>query len=73
MGLTGNALTLAELRDLGVRRVSIGGSLARAALALVRSAAREMRQHGSFTFANEQYAHNELCQFFASYDSPARD
>jgi 2-methylisocitrate lyase-like PEP mutase family enzyme len=69
MGLSGNTLTLAQLRDLGVRRVSIGGSLARAALELVRSAAREMRAHGSFTFANQQYPHAELCRFFASWPS----
>ena len=30
MGLTGGTLTMAELADLGVRRVTVGGSLARA-------------------------------------------
>jgi 2-methylisocitrate lyase-like PEP mutase family enzyme len=70
MGLSGNILTLTQLRDLGVRRISIGGSLARAALELVRCAAREMREHGSFTFANRQYAQAELCHFFASWDAP---
>jgi 2-methylisocitrate lyase-like PEP mutase family enzyme len=70
MGLSGNTLTLAQLRDLGVRRISIGGSLARAALELVRCAAREMREHGSFSFADRQYAHGELCRFFASWDPP---
>jgi 2-methylisocitrate lyase-like PEP mutase family enzyme len=68
MGLRGNAFTLAQLRDLGVRRVSIGGSLARAALELVRCAAREMREAGSFTFGDKQYAHAELCRFFAACD-----
>jgi 2-methylisocitrate lyase-like PEP mutase family enzyme len=72
MGLSGNTLTLAQLRDLGVRRVSIGGSLARAALELVRCAAREMREQGSFSFADRQYAHAELCRFFASWDPPSR-
>jgi 2-methylisocitrate lyase-like PEP mutase family enzyme len=72
MGLSGNTLTLAQLRDLGVRRISIGGSLARAALELVRCAAREMREHGSFSFADRQYAHAELCRFFASWDRPPR-
>ena len=69
MGLNGNALTVAQLRGLGVRRISIGGSLARAALGLVRRAAREMREQGSFAFAEQQIAHGELCQFFASWDS----
>jgi 2-methylisocitrate lyase-like PEP mutase family enzyme len=68
MGLSGNTLTVAQLRELGVRRVSVGGSLARAALGLIRRAAREMREQGSFAFADTQIAHGELCQFFASWD-----
>jgi 2-methylisocitrate lyase-like PEP mutase family enzyme len=68
MGLSGSPLTLEELRELGVRRVSIGGSLARATLELVRVAAREMREQGSFSYADKQYPHAELCRFFASYD-----
>jgi len=66
MGLAGETLTLAQLRAAGVRRISIGGSLARAALGLVRSAAREMLDHGSFAFADEQIADGELCQLFAA-------
>jgi 2-methylisocitrate lyase-like PEP mutase family enzyme len=65
MGLSGAPLTLAQLRAVGVTRVSIGGSLARAALGLVRRAAREMLQQGSFTFAGEQVADAELCELFS--------
>lgn len=39
MGLAGTPISLAELQDAGVARISIGGSLARATLGLVRSAA----------------------------------
>jgi 2-methylisocitrate lyase-like PEP mutase family enzyme len=48
-----SALSVAELGALGVRRVSIGGSLAVAALALVRRAAAELRQDGTFGYSRD--------------------
>jgi 2-methylisocitrate lyase-like PEP mutase family enzyme len=66
MGLTGSTFTVPQLDNLGVKRISIGGSLARSALGLVRRAAQEMREHGSFTFAEQQIPDAELCDFFAS-------
>ena len=65
MGLSGAPLSFEQLRDAGVRRISVGGSLARAALGLVRDAAHEMRHNGSFGFAERQIADGELCQLFA--------
>lgn len=44
-------LSLAELSELGVKRVSVGSALTRAAFAEVLRAAREMLDHGTFTFA----------------------
>lgn len=67
MGLTGSAFTVSQLSALGVKRISIGGSLARSALGLVRRAAQEMLQHGSFGFAEQQIPDAELCRFFASF------
>jgi 2-methylisocitrate lyase-like PEP mutase family enzyme len=58
-GLAGKPLTLAEFGRLGVRRVSIGGSLARAALGLVERAAQELRE-GRFDFTAEAIAHAEV-------------
>jgi 2-methylisocitrate lyase-like PEP mutase family enzyme len=46
-------LSVAQLESLGVRRVSIGGSLAVAALALVRRAAAELRDHGTFGYTRD--------------------
>ena len=40
--------TLAQFADLGVRRISVGGSLARAAWGGFLGAAREIADHGSF-------------------------
>lgn len=59
MGLTGTPLTLPELQRLGVRRVSVGGSLARAALAFVRRAADQIAA-GDFSFATDAIPHGEL-------------
>jgi 2-methylisocitrate lyase-like PEP mutase family enzyme len=42
------ALTLADAADLGVRRVSVGGALARAAWGGFMRAARELAERGSF-------------------------
>ncbi|HEU4629838.1 MAG TPA: isocitrate lyase/phosphoenolpyruvate mutase family protein [Gemmatimonadaceae bacterium] len=56
MGLVsadGAALTVADLAALGVRRISVGGALSRAALGAFVRAAREIREHGTFTFARD--------------------
>ena len=53
MGLRGVQLTLTELSDIGVRRVSVGSALYRAALGAFVRAAEEMRNAGSFSFAEE--------------------
>jgi 2-methylisocitrate lyase-like PEP mutase family enzyme len=41
--------TVAELRELGVRRISVGGALARAAWSGFLAAAEEIARHGTFT------------------------
>jgi 2-methylisocitrate lyase-like PEP mutase family enzyme len=53
MGLHGVQLSLAELSALGVKRISVGSALSRAALGAFLRAAREMKEHGTFTFASE--------------------
>ena len=53
MGLAGVSLSLDELADLGVKRVSVGSALARAAYGAFLSAAEEIRREGSFTFAEK--------------------
>ena len=65
MGLAGGLLSVNQLEDLGVKRVSIGGSLARATFGLIRRAAEEIRDRGTFTYAEGQVPDAELCRFFA--------
>ena len=64
MGLTGSPLTVPQLGSLGVRRVTVGGSLARATFGLIRRAAQEMAASGTFSYADQQIPDAELSQFF---------
>jgi len=64
VGLAGDPLDLATLDRLGVRRVSVGGSLARATLGLVRRAAEEMLA-GRFGFTEGAITHAALNRDFA--------
>lgn len=66
VGLVGNSLTVSELKALGVKRVSIGGSLTRATFGVIRRAAEEIREQGTFTFAEDQVPDDELCRYFAA-------
>jgi 2-methylisocitrate lyase-like PEP mutase family enzyme len=64
MGLSGNALSLDELRTLGVRRVTVGGSIARAMYRHLLRAARELAELGTFTYADDQLSQTELNDLF---------
>lgn len=57
-------LTVAELTDLGVRRISIGGALARAAWGGFLRAAREIAEKGSFSELAHAVPHGEINGFF---------
>lgn len=52
MGLSGVSFSLNQLEDLGVKRVSLGSSLARAAYGAFINAATEIKTTGTFEFAN---------------------
>ncbi|MFG2942589.1 isocitrate lyase/phosphoenolpyruvate mutase family protein [Streptomyces sp. NPDC048282] len=64
MGLTGAALSLAGLRELGVRRVTVGGSIARAMYAQLLGAARELAERGTFSYAEKQISQTDLNELF---------
>jgi 2-methylisocitrate lyase-like PEP mutase family enzyme len=61
-GLKGFSLSHAQLSQMGVRRISVGGSMARAALGGFLRAAREMRELGTFTFTEEAASYAELSE-----------
>ena len=52
-GLAGNRYSVAELAGAGVKRISLGSTLARAALGALARAAREIRDHGTFDFTDD--------------------
>jgi 2-methylisocitrate lyase-like PEP mutase family enzyme len=64
--LMGGPLTLSELSAIGVKRVSTGSALSRAALGAFLRAAREMRDHGTFAFAAEAANYRELNSLFGA-------
>jgi 2-methylisocitrate lyase-like PEP mutase family enzyme len=64
MGLEGARFTLDALSALGVKRVSVGSALSRAALGAFLRAAREMQELGTFTFAEEAVGYRELSALF---------
>jgi 2-methylisocitrate lyase-like PEP mutase family enzyme len=57
-------LTLAQLAALGVRRVSVGGALARCAWGAFARAATLLAEQGIFTGFVDAYSGNELNAFF---------
>jgi 2-methylisocitrate lyase-like PEP mutase family enzyme len=64
-GLGTSSLTVAGLTSAGVARISLGGSIARAALGFVRDSARELLDRGTLTFAERQIPQGELNKLFA--------
>jgi 2-methylisocitrate lyase-like PEP mutase family enzyme len=65
MGLQGVQLSLDELTGIGVRRVSVGSALCRTAFGAFLRAAREMREHGTFTFAKDAAKPRDLTAIFS--------
>jgi 2-methylisocitrate lyase-like PEP mutase family enzyme len=64
MGLQGVRLGLAELSGMGVKRVSVGSALSRAALGAFLRAGREMREQGTFGFADEAVSYRDISALF---------
>lgn len=60
MGMPGVTLGLADLSALGVRRVSLGSGLTRAAYGAFLRAAREVQESGSFRFGEEAVPFSEI-------------
>jgi 2-methylisocitrate lyase-like PEP mutase family enzyme len=65
MGLKGVTLTVAEVSALGVKRISIGSGLARCALGAFLRAASQMREHGTFSYAEDAVDFRRLNSIFS--------
>lgn len=67
MGLSGGRFALDELASLGVKRVSLGSSLARAAYGAFLEAAREVHDNGTFGFAQHAAPYAALNDMFRRF------
>ena len=65
MGMAGMRFTVAELAQLGVTRVSVGASLARAAYGALVRGAREILEQGTFAYADDALPGADLNRIFA--------
>ena len=70
VGSKGPSYTVAELASLGVKRISLGSALSRAALGGFVRAAREIQQQGTFRFLEEALPYADANSFMAG---PAQD
>jgi 2-methylisocitrate lyase-like PEP mutase family enzyme len=64
--LQGVPLDVATLSALGVKRISVGSALSRAAYGAFLRAAREMKEHGTFNYAQEAVPFREINSLFKS-------
>ena len=66
MGLKGATYSIEQLAAVGVKRISVGGALARAALGAFVRAAREVKDKGTFTFAADAISHADATAYMAN-------
>ncbi|MBV9022373.1 MAG: isocitrate lyase/phosphoenolpyruvate mutase family protein [Streptomycetaceae bacterium] len=59
-------LSVTDLAKLGVRRISVGSAMSRAAFGALYRAAREIRDHGTFTFGADALPYAEVNAMLAS-------
>jgi 2-methylisocitrate lyase-like PEP mutase family enzyme len=64
MGLGGVTLSVADLSECGVKRISVGSSLARAAWGGFYRAAEEIRSAGTFSYAQDALPFDQLNALF---------
>lgn len=71
VGIKGRAFSVAELAAAGVRRISLGGVLSRVAFGALLSAAREMKEKGTFTFVDQTASMAEVGGFMMAKKNQA--
>ncbi len=68
VGLGDGDLTVEVLADLGIRRVSTGGSLARACYGLLQRAARSLLSEGSYEYAQDAISDADINAFLGKHN-----
>ncbi len=69
MGLTGLDVSIRELEDIGVKRVSLGSALCRTALGALLAGIAEMREKGTFGFVSGAVAFGSINSLFRDFPS----
>lgn len=64
MGSPGMTLTAAELSAMGVKRISVGSALSRVALTAFLRAAKEIKEKGTFGFADDAISYRDMNAMF---------
>lgn len=72
MGLVGPTFTVSELAEAGVKRISVGGSFARAALGALMRAADEVLEHGTFRYAKDAARGSSLAEMMSDVKATDR-
>lgn len=67
-GVGRKPLTVEKLEDLGVRRISLGSVLSRAAMGAFLRAAQQIRIHGTFDFANDAVAFDAITELLRPWN-----
>jgi len=66
MGFADPTVTVEKIAAAGVKRISVGGAMARVALAAFLKCAREMKDEGAFTYVREMAPIKEVRAAFAA-------
>jgi 2-methylisocitrate lyase-like PEP mutase family enzyme len=66
MGLQGATYSVEELAAAGVKRISVGGSMARVALGAFVRAAREVKEKGTFSYATDAISHTDISAYMTT-------
>ena len=68
MGLPGSTFAVPELAEAGVKRISVGASLARLAYGAVAEAVKEMTERGTFRYSEGAIGFQALEDIFVAYE-----
>src|SRR5262249_51686218 len=72
VGIKGKSFTVAELAAAGVKRISLAGSLYRAAMTGLQDAAREVKDKGTFSYLDRVLSTPDLNAFMQGGSSEER-
>ncbi|MBT6122316.1 MAG: isocitrate lyase/phosphoenolpyruvate mutase family protein, partial [Candidatus Puniceispirillum sp.] len=64
--------SIEQLAEAGVKRISVGGSFARAAYGALIRVATEVKDHGTFTYARDAISDHAICQMMSAEKRASR-